>query len=108
MSTHVLKKKAFCAAVGAAIGLFSAPSFADLERLNFTNTSGEEVSVRPNKKHINPVNSVDFVMSAGVERVLRIRIEDTDGLVVAEQESSLITATDRSEERRVGIEHRMR
>lgn len=86
---------------GALLGTFGLSALsigsahADLLEYSFTDTNGEERTIGAHAKYANPIGTMTFALSAGVDRKVRISINDMDGNEVDSATSHILGASDR-------------
>lgn len=76
-----------------ALGIGSA--HADLIEYSFNTPSGERRTVPADQQYVNPVGTIQFALSAGLDRYVRATILDERGRVVSTNTSHLLSARDR-------------
>ena len=76
-----------------ALGIGSAQ--ADLIEYSFNTPKGEKRTVPAAQEYVNPVGTIQFALSAGLDRYVRATILDKKGKVVGTNTSHLLSAKDR-------------
>ncbi len=76
------------------IVFWSAPAWADLAALSYTDTANEAQTVAPAQQYINPTGGMDLYLTAGLDRKVGYVLKNSAGQTVAEGVSGLITAAD--------------
>lgn len=77
------------------LAIFSSGAHAELLEYSFTTPRGEQRTVAPDVVYANPVGTMTFALSGGVDRKLRVSIQRTDGTVLESATSKLLGANDR-------------
>ena len=96
MRSQFLKPKWLAkAALVGVMAMTSTSAFAELLGYRFTDVNGEQREVGPNQTYVNPQGDMEFYLRAGVDRLLEIELQDSDGNTVGVNTSDLIGANDR-------------
>lgn len=83
--------------MGAALSLMSAPSMANLLEYQFQSVEGETKTASPDSAYANPGGPLQFTLSAGLDRKVRISIVSPDNTVTSTATSGLLGVTNRIE-----------
>lgn len=85
---------------GLAIGTiglsgFAATAHAELIEYSFTSAQGESRTVPAGQNYVNPVGDIQFALSAGVDRRVRVSILDGKGKALSTATGKILGAEDR-------------
>lgn len=92
---HLFNGFARATVVAAAMTLLSGVVYADLLEYSFTGTAGDQRKLAPSAKYLNPKGNIEFALSAGVDRKLRVSIVNKSGAVLQSSTSHLLGVSDR-------------
>lgn len=73
----------------------SFSAFSGIEGFTFLNTHDESKEIAFSEKYINPKSELNFVVSAGLDRKIRLTISNQDGATLDTSTSSVISVSDR-------------
>ncbi|MFY0992671.1 Ig-like domain-containing protein, partial [Halomonas sp. C05BenzN] len=94
-SRHAIRSP-FTALLITMVGaMASGHAVADLVEFSFMNPSGEQRTLPADAHYANPVGSIDFMVSGGVDRRVSVSILRQDGSVIQTETSHLLGADDR-------------
>lgn len=89
-----LHRRAACAAV---LALVAGAAHAELVQYTFTDTNGEIRSLEPaaGTTYLNPVGTMQVALSGGIDRKLRLTVNDASGKTIQAETGALIGANNR-------------
>lgn len=92
---RLYKPKVAFASCLAMMALGTNSAYADLIEYSFNTPKGEKRTVPAAQEYVNPVGTIQFALSAGLDRYVRATILDKKGKVVGTNTSHLLSAKDR-------------
>lgn len=88
-------KRNAMALAGAFALLSGGAAHADLLEYSFTGADGSPRTVSADENYVNPEGTINFALSAGVDRKVRISILDSSGAALSSKTSQILGANDR-------------
>ncbi len=88
-------KHALGGLLGVVLALSGQQASAELLSIKYINANGVEQDIATSSKFHNPQSNLSFILSAGLDRKVRVSLLDASGDVVAEKVSHLLGIEDR-------------
>ncbi|MBW8191409.1 DUF4165 domain-containing protein [Neiella marina] len=82
-------------AFGIWISVFSPAAFAAIEGFSFTDTLGQPKLIDAPHEQLNPNDALDIIISAGLDRKIRLTILNESGVQVHQATSGVVSIPDR-------------